>query len=131
MGETIMNFGAMSFWLFIAIVAVAGIWDGVKKREAHHETLRRIIDSGKDIDDAAIDRILKKADGTSENLARDLNVSGIIMLFIAPGLAILGYFIGLKHEAAFMPLVGVALLVLCIAFGLMVAAKAVNKYNNK
>ena len=32
---------ALGFWTFIAAIIVAGIWDGIRKREAQHETLRR------------------------------------------------------------------------------------------
>jgi hypothetical protein len=38
--------GAFGFWLFIAAVIVAGVWYGICEREAQHETLRRLIDSG-------------------------------------------------------------------------------------
>ena len=37
---------ALGFWTFIAAIIVAGIWDGIRKREAQHETLRRMIESG-------------------------------------------------------------------------------------
>ena len=37
---------ALAFWGFIAAIVVAGIWDGAKKREAQHETLRRMLIAG-------------------------------------------------------------------------------------
>ena len=42
--------GAIGFWVFVAIVVVAGIWNGICKREAQHETLRRMVDSGRAIE---------------------------------------------------------------------------------
>ena len=43
--------GAMAFWIFIAAVVVASYWDGIKKRETQHETVRRAIESGNQIDE--------------------------------------------------------------------------------
>ena len=40
---------ALGFWLFIAVVVIGGIWDGARKREAKHESLRRIIESGQQV----------------------------------------------------------------------------------
>jgi len=114
--------GALGFWGFVAIVVVATIWDGVRKREVHHETLRRMIESGQTIDHALFDKLLSSDRSGSKNLARDLNYSGLIVLFIAPGLAILGAFVGV-----FLPLLGVAALVACVGGGLLVAARAIRR----
>ena len=48
---------AFAFWGFIAAVVVGGIWYAVREKEAQHETLRRMIDSGRDLDEEAISRI--------------------------------------------------------------------------
>ena len=37
---------APAFWGFIAAVVGGGIWYAVREKEAQHETLRRMIDSG-------------------------------------------------------------------------------------
>ena len=37
---------ALAFWGFIASVVVAGIWYDIRKRDAQHETVRRIVESG-------------------------------------------------------------------------------------
>jgi len=70
--EGIFGLAALGFWLFIAAAAVGGIWDGVRKREAEHETLRRIIESGKTPDQRLIDKLL----GTDKAPERDLKVAG-------------------------------------------------------
>ena len=92
--------GALGLWLFIAAVVVAGIWDSIRKREAQHETLRRVIESGQPVDQELIDRLL----GGEKRIDRDLKVSGLIMLGVAPGLVALGAFIGLLDGAAFFPI---------------------------
>jgi hypothetical protein len=114
---------AIGFWGFVAIVVVAGIWFYVRKRESEHETLRLMMQSGQAIDQELMSKILS-ASGGKDRLDRDLRVSGLIMLFIAPGLALLGWFVSQQAAAALSPLLGVAALVLCIAIGLLIAAKS-------
>jgi hypothetical protein len=116
--EGIFGLAALGFWLFIAAAAVGGIWDGVRKREAEHETLRRIIESGKTPDQRLIDKLL----GTDKAPERDLKVAGVIVTFVAPGLAVMGWIIGRQEPDAFMPIVGAAALVGFVGIGLLVGA---------
>ena len=116
--EGIFGLAAFGFWMFIAAVSVGGIWDGIRKREAEHETLRRMIESGKEPDAALVDKLL----GHKKEPERDLKVGGIITFSVAPGLALLGWFISLKEPAALLPLIGVACLVGCIGIGLLAAS---------
>lgn len=122
MESGIFGLAAFGFWMFIAAAAVGGIWDGVRKRDAEHETLRRIIESGKQPDPQVIEKLL----GHKKAPARDLKVGGLIVLFVAPGLALMGYIIG---EGAFMPLLGVAGLVAFVGVGLLVAARFLERAN--
>ncbi len=119
MDSGIFGLAAFGFWMFIAAVSVGGIWDGVRKREAEHETLRRMIESGKAPDQELIDKLL----GHKKDPARDLKVAGLIVLFVAPGLALMGWLIGLNEADAIMPLFGVAGLVAFVGIGLLVAAR--------
>ena len=116
MNSGIFGLAALGFWLFIGAATVAGIWDGIRKREAQHETLRRMIEAGKAPDQELVNKLL----GTGKNASRDLTTGGLITLFVAPGLALMGYLI---DEDAFMPLLGVAALVAFVGAGLLVAAQ--------
>lgn len=111
---------ALAFWGFIAAVVVAGIWYAAREREAQHETLRRFVESGKPIDDELMDKVL----GGDKNVARDLRIGGVITLSVAPGLAILAWFISRLAEQALMPILGAAALVGCVGIGLLVAARS-------
>ena len=91
------GFAALGFWLFIATCVAAGIWDGIRKRDAQHETLRRAIESGQPMDKDLTDKLLSLTGG-SKDLDRDLKVGGLITLFVAPGLAIMGWFMSLVVE---------------------------------
>ena len=109
---------ALAFWGFIAAVVVGGIWYAVREKEAQHETLRRMIDSGQELDEQAISRIFKE-----NRPERDLKIGGIITLFAAPGLAILGWFLGDVSREAYHALLGVAGLVAFVGIGLLIAAR--------
>ena len=109
---------------------VAGIWFYVRKRESEQETLRLMMQSGQAIDQELMSKILS-ASGAKDHLDRDLRISGLIMLFIAPGLALLGWFVSQQTAAALLPLLGVAALILCIAVGLLVAAKSAGDQENR
>ena len=112
---------AFGFWMFIAAATVGGIWDGVRKREAEHETLRRMIESGKQPDAELVDKLLghrKRKDSS-----RDLKVAGLIVIFAAFGLAFMGWLIGLNSKEAFYALLGVAGLVAFVGIGLLTASR--------
>ena len=115
----IFGLAAFGFWMFVAAAAVGGIWDGVRKRDAEHETLRRLIESGKEPDQELIDKLL----GNTKKPARDLTVAGLIVIFVAPGLALMGWVLSLQGKEALMPLLGVAGLVAFVGIGLLTAAR--------
>lgn len=110
---------ALAFWGFIAAVVVAGIWYGLRERQAQYETLSRLIDSGQPVDEAVVEQIL----GGGKRVHIGLKIAGLIVVFVAPGLAVLAWFIGQLSEPWLMPLLGAAALVAFIGIGLLVAAK--------
>lgn len=116
--EHIFGFAAFGFWMFIAAVSVGGIWDGIRKREAEHETLRRMIETGKEPDAELVDKLL----GHRKVPERDLKVGGLITFSAAPGMALMGWLISLQAPDAFWPIAGVAGLIGCVGIGLLVAA---------
>jgi hypothetical protein len=119
---------ALGFWLFVAIVVAAGVWDNIRKREAQHETLRRVIESGQRIDDELTDKLLSLTSG-NQNLERDLKVGGLITLFTAPGLAIMGWIMEIfLAEELFGVLLAVSAMVMFVAVGLLVAAYVVQRW---
>ena len=79
---------ALAFWGFIASVVVAGIWFDIRKREAQHETVRRLVESGQLINQELMDKLLVLSDGKSKRLDRDFKITGLIMLPVAVGIAV-------------------------------------------
>ena len=116
---------AMGFWLFIGAAAVAGIWSEIREKEAKQRTLQKLIENEDKINADTMEKFLRLSEGSKEDLDRSLKVGGIILMFVSPGLALLGWLISLQSPNALFPLLGVALLVLCISLGLLLAAKFV------
>jgi hypothetical protein len=125
--EVAAGLGALGFWLFIGAIVVAGIWFDVRRRETQQETLRRVVESGKDIDVAMIDKLVK-AGGEQSRTDRDLTVSGLIVIFLAPGIAILGWFLAKLQPELMTVMLGVALLLCMLGIGLLVAGKVAKRW---
>ena len=110
---------ALAFWGFVAVIVVAGIWDGIRKREAQHETLRRLLDAGQPVDEGLVRDLLDNRDRRSV----DLRVFGLIVVSAGVGLGLLGWLVSLEEAGWLWPMLGVGALVGCVGLGLMAAAR--------
>lgn len=117
---------ALAFWGFIASVVVAGIWYDIRKREAQQETLRRMFESGRPMDDALMDKLI--GGDRADRVDRGLKIAGVILLPTSVGLAILGMVLGSVYPDTQLPLLGVAALVACVGAGLLAAAKMASRW---
>ncbi|HWK55118.1 MAG TPA: DUF6249 domain-containing protein [Hyphomicrobiales bacterium] len=113
---------SLAFWGFVAACVVSGVWDGVRKRETQHETLRRLIESGKPIDSELLDKILGEPPRW-----RGLHTGGIIMLSIGVGFAVLSAF----QPRILLPLLGVSGLVCCLGLGLLIASHYAKRWHER
>ncbi len=128
--EQLTDLGAFGFWIFIAAIVVSGVWSEVRKRESQQETLRRIVESGKDIDSAIVDKILKSG-GDDDRPDEGLKIAGIIVIFIAPGLAIFGWFLSGLESKLWDIFLGIAILVGFVGLGLCTAGKISERWHNE
>jgi hypothetical protein len=115
---------SLAFWGFLAAAVIVGTWDGAKKREAQHETLRRMIESGKPVDEGLMKRLMV---GEPKRPDRDLAIGAIVLFSIAVGLAVLAFVLRGSYESALTPLMGAAGLVGCLAAGLWAASGYVKR----
>ncbi|MEM7096659.1 MAG: hypothetical protein AAF541_00255 [Pseudomonadota bacterium] len=120
---------ALGFWTFVGTAVVAGVWDSIRKRDAQHETLRRMIESGQPIDHELANKLLSLS-AADDDLPEQLRVAAYIMWAISPGLIILGAVLSLLATEIFTILLGVAALVATLGGGFFVASRSIEKYQN-
>ncbi len=116
----------VAFWIFLAIVSVAGIRYDYLKKHLAVETLRQAIQSGHAIDPALLDRLLslqKHTDAQGQALdPRLLRIGGIITIASGVGLALLAIFVAQVLPGALYPIMGAGVLAICVGIGLLVSA---------
>ena len=122
---------AMAFWGFVAVACVAGIWNGIRKREAKHETLRRMIESGQTIDQELLEKLSLLSDGRKKRVDRDFKVAGLWILPAAVGVAIFGIVLSIEDPSKLIPLLGVSALIGVVGAGCLVAAKITASWHSE
>ena len=120
---------ALGFWIFIGLIVIAGVWETIRKRDAQHETLRRLIESGQPIDAEVADKLLA-ATSSNKDLPKELRVASYIMFALVPGLLALGGVLALLNPKVFTALAAVSALVGCLAIGMLIVAKVLEKQAN-
>ena len=128
--EMSMGLAAFGFWMFLAAVVVAGIWFDARKRESQQETLRRVVESGQSLDPAVIDKMINTG-AEHERADRDLKVAGIIVMFAAPGLVLLGWGLSKFSEDIFTLMLGVSGLVGLVGIGLYVSGRLYEQWQSE
>ena len=117
--ELVASIGALGFWIFLAIVVGGAMWFEARKKESQQETLRRLVESGQNLDSNVVDKMLRSSG--NERKDRDLKVAGIITMGVGVGLAVFAWFIGQFDSQAFTALLGVGAMVGTIGIGLLLA----------
>ena len=117
-----------SFWMFVSLAVLGGVWENIRKRESQHETVRRIIESGQQIDQQTIDKLLSISDGSRTRLDKGFRVTALWILPVSFGMAALAFFIGLRNADALMPVLGVAALLFCLGVGFLIAARVAERW---
>ncbi|MEM1142150.1 MAG: hypothetical protein AAGI88_06145 [Pseudomonadota bacterium] len=114
------DLGMFGFWMFIAAAVLGGIWSDVKSKESKQETLRRLVESGQEINAQTLDALLNGAD--SRDNEREYRIGSYVLGGVALGLFVFSLFLGIVSSDARWVLMGVSFLVACIAGGLRVAS---------
>lgn len=114
---------ALAFWGFLAAVVVGGIWYDIRRREAQQETVRRLIESGREFDAETMDRILKAGSAEESRPDEDMRIAALWVMPVAPGLFLFGLILGSAVPDARAPIVGAAALAACLGVGFWVASR--------
>lgn len=113
----------VAFWVFVAIVVLAGIWLAYARNRETQKTIRLAIEKGMLLDAALIDTLVARKPGKPE----DYWVGGAVCIAVGIGLPILGYFVGRIEPIAFFPIVGAGILVGLIGISLVVCGMMVGR----
>lgn len=122
---------ALGFWLFIAAAVIGGIWEGIRKREESHKTLRQLLESQPNADDKLIAVVQKLVEEEQSRPDRDFLVAAFWLIPVAIGLAGLAYFVSMNEPDARGPMIGVATLVGCIGVGALIASYVFKKLDGR
>jgi hypothetical protein len=121
---------AIAFWIFVTVAAVAGIVSDYKKRQLTLEPLRLAIERGQQLDPALIDRLMAPERDAGINPLY-LRVGGIVTLAAGVGVVILAFLLNQVYPVSFYPVLGGAVVTVCVGAGLLLAARAVEQQRSK
>jgi len=119
---------ALAFWGFVAVAVVTTVWNGIRKRETQHETLRRAIESGQQIDDALLAKLALVGNDEDRRPDREFGITAMWVLPVAAGVAVLALILGIAVPDAMLPLLGASGLLACLGIGYLIAAKVVARW---
>ncbi len=114
---------ALAFWGFVACAVLASTWNGIRKREAQHETVRRLIESGQAIDQRLLEKLLAAGEGGSGRPDRDFKITALWLLPVSVGLVVLAFFLSSLSAKVFYPVAGAGALCACLGVGCLIAAR--------
>jgi hypothetical protein len=118
----------VAFWGFIGCCVLAAAWDSIRKRDAQHETVRRLIESGQELDHELMDKLsLVSNDGDGRH-DQALQITGYWILPVAAGMAVFGLIIGDEISELSSILLGVSGLLGVMGIGFLVAGKLVAQW---
>ena len=118
---------AIAFWVFIAIVSVAGMIQDYRKRKLALEPLRIAIEHGQQLSPEIIATLLGREDRHETLDPRLLEVGGIITCAAGVGIALLSIFLAQVVPPYHWIATGVGVVALCVGVGLVIAAKSLRR----
>ncbi len=123
-----VGLAALAFWGFVAVSVAAGVWNGIRKRDAQHETVRRLIESGQLVDDELLGKLSLVGDSGDKRADLAFKITGLWVLPVAVGMAIFGLVLGSSEPEARAPMLGVSALLACLGIGYLVAGRIAERW---
>jgi Domain of unknown function (DUF6249) len=115
---------AIAFWIFIAVVSVAGMIQDYRKRQLALEPLRIAIEHGQQLTPEILARLLGREERHEQLDPQLLQVGGIITCAAGLGVGVLSLFVAQVFAPYHWLVLGVGLLAVCVGVGLLIAAKS-------
>ena len=119
---------SLAFWGFLGTAVIAGVWESIRKRDAQHETVRRMIESGQPLNQELLDKLISASSGGKRRLDRDFKIAALYIIPVAVGMAAFGWILGSYYPQAKAPLLGVAALLGCVGVGFWLASSVVARW---
>ena len=121
---------AVAFWTFLAVSAVAGIVADYKKRRLELEPLRAAIERGQQLDPAIVERLMAREQSKSEPQPVYFRIGGIVTVSAGVGVGVLSFLVDRLAPQAFYPVLGVAVVAICVGIGLLICARVIDQHLN-
>ena len=113
---------AIVFWVFVAIVSIAGMLQDYRKRKLALEPLRIAIEHGQQLSPEIIATLLGHEERDKPLDPRLLEVGGIITCAAGVGVALLSLFLARVFPPYHLIALGVGVVAVCVGIGLIIAA---------
>jgi hypothetical protein len=123
------------FWLATAAVIIVATLNSRRNVELKHETIRAMLEKGEKVDESVLQTLLKPNDpyktmgGKPGDGYRAMRVIGTLLLFLAPGLALLLILAGYSQNNHTPQVVGIGVgsLIALVGAGLHFATRYVDR----
>jgi hypothetical protein len=113
---------AVTFWIFITVVSVAGMVLDYRKRQLALEPLRIAIEHGQQLDPEIITRLLGRDERHEQLDPQLLKTGGIITSASGLGVGLLAPFVAQVFPPYHWLVLGIGVVAVCVGVGLLIAA---------
>ena len=118
---------AITFWIFVTVVSVAGMVLDYRKRQLALEPLRIAIEHGQQLDPEIITRLLGKDERDEQLDPELLQTGGIITSASGLGVGLLTMFVARVFPPYHWLVLGVGVVAVCVGVGLLIAASSLRR----
>jgi hypothetical protein len=118
---------AITFWIFVMVVSVAGMMLDYRKRKLALEPLRAAIEHGQKLDPEILTRLLGREERDEGINPHDLKVGGIITAASGLGVGLLSVFVAMVFPPYHWLVLGVGVVGVCVGVGLQIAARSLHR----
>jgi hypothetical protein len=113
----------VAFWIFVGVVAVAGIFADYKRRRINVDVIRMAIDKGVQLDPALIEKLTSNGGRDEPIDPLHLKLAAIITIASGIGICLLALFLIGVSPLAFYPIFGAGVVAICVGIGLHIGGK--------
>jgi hypothetical protein len=118
---------AITFWVFVTIVSVAGMVQDYRKRKLALEPVRVAIEHGQQLSPEIIATLLGRDDRQEKLDPKVLEVGGIVTSSAGIGVALVSLLFAQVFPPYHLIATGIGVIAICVGVGLIIAAKSLRR----